>query len=163
MIGNYTDDTLIWPAMEALSACLCAELAVAELLPDDCFCGLMPGSETPFDYSNGMAWVRLVNAFPSNEFPTVESTLRGSCQAPLAAELEIGVLNCAPGITSTGVLPTQEQQFEATRLQIATMAAVRRAIVCCEVDTLLLGSYTPIGPDGGLVGGSWQVWIGQED
>ena len=159
-IGNYAEDTTIWPAMEALSACLCAELAVSELLPDDCFCGILPGSQVTWDYGNGMAWVRLVNAFPSNTFPVQENTMRGSCQAPLAAELEIGVLNCAPGISSTGVLPTQAEQVEASRLQIATMAAMRRAILCCGVGTLFLGAYTPLGPQG-LVGGAWQIFVGE--
>lgn len=160
-IGNYAEDTTIWPLMEALSACLCDELTNSELLPDDCFCGILPGSQVAWDYKNGMAWVRLVNAFPSTTFPVQEQTLRGSCQAPIAAELEVAVLNCAPMMTSQGAPPTQEQQLEASRLQIATMAAVRRAIVCCDVGTLLLGAYTPLGPEG-LVGGAWQVWVGED-
>lgn len=162
MIGAYESDTAIWPIMVALSECLCAELTVAELMPDNCFCGIFPGQAAPWDYQNGMAWVRLVSAFPSNTFPVQETTLRGTCQAPIAAEIEVGVLNCAPMITSTGALPTQEQQFESARLQVATMAAARRAITCCDAGLVFLAEYTPLGPEGGLVGGFWRAWIGQE-
>lgn len=157
----YSPDETIWPIMAALSECLCTELTAAELLPSGCFCGVLPGAQASWDYSTGMAWVRLVNAFPSASFPTQDQTLRGSCTSPLAAELEIGVLHCAPPISSTGIFPTQDQQFEAARQQVATMAAVRRAILCCGVGTLFLGDYTPLGPDGGLVGGAWQVWVGE--
>ena len=162
MIGDYTEDTTIWPAMVALSDCLCTELTVAELLPDDCFCGILPGAQVAWDYGNGMAWVRLVNAFPSATFPVQEQTPRGSCQSPIAAELEVGVLNCAPGISAQGALPTQDDQFEASRLQIATMTAVRRAIMCCDIEALFLGAYTPLGPEG-LVGGTWQVFVAEAD
>jgi hypothetical protein len=163
MIGEFDSDTTIWPAMVALSACVCEVLEERGLLPDDCFCGILPGSQVSYDYPNGMAWVRLTNAFPSNNFPVQETTLRGSCTAPLAAELEIGMLHCAPMMSSTGIVPGVADQYEATRLQIATMAALRTAITCCTDDFLLiLGEYNPIGPEGGLVGGSWQVWIEQE-
>jgi hypothetical protein len=163
VIGQFDADTTLWPAMVALNACVCETLEAQGLLPDDCFCGIIPGSQASFDYQNGMVWLRLVGAFPSNNFPTQEQTLRGSCTAPLAAELEIGVLHCAPMMSSTGVPPSLDEQYEATRLQLATMAALRSAITCCTDDfPILLGEYTPIS-DGGLVGATWQVWVGQED
>jgi hypothetical protein len=59
-----------------------------------------------------------------------------------------------------GDFPTAEQQFEATRLQMADMQAMRRAIQCCLAkDKHVLGAYTPIGPDGNAVGGTWTVSI----
>jgi hypothetical protein len=163
MIGDFDNDTTIWPAMVALSACLCETLEERGLLPDDCFCGIVPGSPPSYDFQNGMFWVRLVNAYPSNTFPTQETTLRGSCSAPIAAELEVGGLQCAPMMSSTGAMPGVAEQQEAARLQLATQSAMRTAILCCTDDfPILLGEYTPV-TDGGLVGGTWQVWVGQED
>ena len=40
--------------------------------------------------------------------------------------------------------------------QMADMAAMRRAIVCCngDFDDIILGQYTPLGPAGGVYGGT---------
>lgn len=156
------DDTALWPAMVALSECLCETLEAEGLLPGDCFCGVLPGDNVAWDYKEGMAWVRLQDAFPSAVFPTQSTALR-NCDTPIAATLEVGVLHCHPGLGPNGTFPSREMQFEATRQQMAAMAAMRKAVQCCGIDTLILGLYTPLGPQGLYVGGSWTVYIGEED
>jgi hypothetical protein len=38
------------------------------------------------------------------------------------------------------------------------MLAMRRAVVCCrESKDWVMGTYTPLGPEGGVVGGIWLV------
>lgn len=156
---DFDDDTLIWPALQALSACLCEELESKGLLPGECFCGVLPGEVAAQDYDQGQAWVRLVDAYPYTNFPNRDTTF-SNCGKPLAFDVEVGVTHCYPTLDSGGRAASQEQKFEAARLQLATMAAMRRAILCCTDDLIVvLGSYTPIGPNGNLVGGQWTVTL----
>lgn len=158
---GYVEDDAIWPLMVQMQQCLCETLTARGLMPGDCFCGILPGDNVVWDYSTGMAWVRLVDAYPSTTFPSANTTPRVSCSAMLVATLEVGLLQCAPGMSADGSPPTQAEQFEASRLQMAGMRAVQQAIACCDFDLVVLGTYTPTGPQG-LVGGSWQINVGVE-
>jgi hypothetical protein len=153
----YTEDETIWPLMVQLSQCLCETLTARGLMPGDCFCGVLPGDQVAHDYGSGQAWVRLTGIYPTTTFPQIDNTLRGSCSAALGATLEVGVMQCAPGLGALGSLPDEADQFEATRLQMATMRAMRQAIVCCGIEEMVLGQYSPQGPQGLLVGGTWLV------
>jgi hypothetical protein len=160
----WTDDAKIWPGLTELATCLCSELEEAQL-PDLCFCGVLPGADVPADYVSedaGMAWVRLMNVYPSTIFPSTDTSLK-SCVVPLAAQVEIGVLRCSPSPDDAGTPPSAAAMWEATRLQMADMAAMYRAVRCCYAKgkAMVLGQYTPIGPQGGVVGGTWSVWFEQ--
>lgn len=162
---DFADDTEIWPLMVLLSQCLCETLAERGLRPGDCFCGVIPGQQATWDYQAGMAWVRLGSVVPSAVFPAQSLTLN-NCGTTLAAELEVGVLHCAPGSSPSGAPPGEVEQFEATRLQLATMSAIRSAILCCSEMSnmdMILGAYNPQGPSGNLVGGAWTVSVGKGD
>jgi hypothetical protein len=45
------------------------------------------------------------------------------------------------------------------------MAAMLRAIECClgnaSAKGVALGAYTPVGPEGAVVGGTWQVTVAE--
>lgn len=162
--GEIRLDRAIWPVVEAMSVCLCTTLDEAGL-GDLCYCGPFPGQQA-YDQMGegtlGQAWVRVVRIFPSITFPTIEQTPRRSCGAELAVELELSVMRCAPMPTDSGrVPPTMSEQWDATRLQMADMAAMQRAVQCCYTDSdlVMLGNYTPSGPAGGVVGGAWQVFV----
>lgn len=157
-------DTMIWPAITRLAECLCTEIAAAGL-PPTCLCGVMPGEIVDASYvseSEGMAWVRLAGAYPYSAFPVADLT-GNPCVMPLGFELEVGSLWCAPVASSSrGAPPSMESQFETAEIQVAAMAAMHRAIVCCmpsERATSALGAYTPIGPEGGTVGGIWTLYL----
>ena len=168
MSAPVIDDDLrvdldVWPTMNRLVDCLCTELSLAGL--DTCYCGVLPGDQIAAQYVNhktreGMAWVRLSTAWPYTSFPNLDQT--AVCGADLAYELEIGSLFCAPAFAdSRGRPPTLVAQFEATQVQVAAMAAMRRAIVCClgTGRNAVLGTYTPVGPTGDVVGGTWTVVV----
>jgi hypothetical protein len=143
--------------------CLCDGLAEAGL-PAPCFCGVLPGGSVANDYGDeGMAWVRLVTAAPSRQFPQQDDTWT-PCAAPIAYTLEMGVLRCAPVFAdSRGNPPSLEAQFETVRLQMADMEAMKKAIACCNTPEewdVALGPYSPVGPDGGRVGGTWTFSVG---
>ena len=160
---RYVEDDAIWPIMVRLQQCLCETLQERGLMNEDgCFCGVLPGDNVAWDYGNGMAWVRLVDAYPSTTFPAPNTTPRGSCAAMLVGTLEVGLLQCAPTLRADGSLPTQAEQFEATRLQLAGMRAMHQAIACCDINLIVLGNYTPQGPQGVMVGGTWQINVGIE-
>lgn len=158
------EDLAVWPTMTAIAECLCTEL-IASGLPPTCLCGVLPGEAIDASYvttSEGMAWVRLANAFPYTVFPN--ANLAGNpCVMPLAYELEIGALWCAPvARDSRGNPPTVEDQYATTQIQVAAMAAMHRAIVCClpyERAQVAMGQYTPSGPEGGVVGGVWSLVV----
>jgi hypothetical protein len=171
---DFIEDKIIYPAMIRLSACLCLEIE-ASGLPATCSCGPMIGNLV-LDYCGtcadgkcgGQAWVRLVEAFPTVDFPSQALELR-NCASPLAYQLEVGIVRCRPVGTVSGVRgytpPTLEQNVEALRLQLADMAAMRRAVECCfgdaEID-YILGSYNPITVEGDCLGGVFTVYASGE-
>jgi hypothetical protein len=85
----------------------------------------------------------------------------------MAFELEIGIVRCKPAGSASGVRgyvpPTLEQNVAALRLQTADIAAMRRAVLCCfgqDDDTdYILGTYTPIAPEGDCLGGVFNVFV----
>lgn len=163
------EDRVAWPMLLRLTDCLCAEL-VASGLPPTCICSPMPGEAIAADYvtpEQGMAWVRVSSVYPSTtNFPAQDQVANG-CAVMLAAQLEVGVLYCAPVTAGRGSNrpPRMPQQFDSARLQMAAMAAMLRTIECCLGNAgrrgVSLGAYTPLGPEGGVVGGSWQVTVAE--
>lgn len=163
-----TDDLSFWPKILQLSQCLSQELTAAEL-PGLCFLGILPGEVVIADYCGcdgdghcGMGWVRLVGI---NEMPGGIQEVSGysPCGAELEAQVEIGVMRCAPGLKSTTDLPTVTEQLDTARVQYADMAAMLRAIRCCFSSSkdVKVVAYTPIGPDGACIGGRWLATIAE--
>lgn len=161
-------DGMFWQLMEDLSGCLCTMLAEAGG-PELCFCGVIPGSDvdtmlaTLGRCDGGMAWVRLDTSFPSTTFPQPDQL--ASCTTLMAAVLEVGVLR--PVMLGTDRrAPSMDELVAATRLQLSDRTAMQKAIQCCVTGTdvdfvYLMGDYSPEGPQGGLVGGSWTLTIQQ--
>jgi len=164
---ELVEDRIAWPALVQLTDCLCAEL-VKSGLPPTCICSPMPGEAIAADYvspTQGMAWVRVAGVYPTSAFPAQEQTAAG-CLLPMAVSLEVGVLYCAPVTEGrSNNPPGLAQMFDSTRLQMAAMAAMLRAIECCLGSAnrkgVSLGGYTPNGPGGGVVGGSWTVTVAE--
>lgn len=167
-VVDVVEDRIAWPVLIQLADCLCTELVTAGL-PPTCICAPFPGEAVATDYVNqdqGMAWVRLASMFPSSAFPAQDGTASG-CLMPMAAQLEVGVLYCAPVTQgrSNRTPPGLSAMFDSTRLQMAAMAAMLRAIECClgaaNRKSVALGAYAPLGPDGGVVGGTWTVTVAE--
>jgi len=159
----YLADVRIMPALMRLHECLCNELERSGL-GDNCDCALLHGnadSVAPPIVGRGYAWVGLTNIFPSKVFPSATSDIN-TCAAPLAALVTVGVLRCY-AVKTTG--ESSGDMLLYMDKQMADMAAMRRAIVCCSADDyeVSMGAYTPIGPSGGVYGGQWTVTLGQGD
>lgn len=157
-------------AMGVLLDALGEELTRDGSKEDMCLFTVMPGADVPIDYAledcAGMAWVRLISAAPSIQFPNADITA-SNCAYSLAYPVEMGVLRTAPTMTQFGSefeLPTPEEHFEAASAQFKDIAAMHRALRSAsgEFPDFILGSYAPSGPDGGAVGGIWTATIGLE-
>lgn len=140
-----------------LATCLCAQI-IEDELPPTCFCGVVPGDEVAMDYAGdcddacGMAWVRLVNAYPSTSIGSpIERP--GNCAVGIGVEVVLGIARCIP-LGDNGEPPDPTDLAAASVLQQADMMAMWRAVSCCRSSKdWAIGNYTPFGPQGGLVGG----------
>lgn len=137
---------------------------------DLCAKAIYPGDSIVLDYAEcgGMAWVRLVDAFETVGFPNTDVTI-DSCATTLAATVEIGVMHPSPipeEILGELDLPDDAEHTSAAERQIEEMRAMHRAMATVRRiigrDLLLPGRYTPVGPVGGTVGGTWSLTIGEE-
>lgn len=131
-----------------------------------------PGTTAPWDAcgesgdgAEGQVWVAVPRVYPSDNFP-VETTAAHRC-APrgFAAELTVGVLRCAAVVDDHGRAPSAEAVTDDALKVSRDRSIVLDAIVCClmgedaDPGTYRLGGWTPLGPDGGCVGGTWSVTV----
>jgi len=170
VLPDLVDDRIMWPVLQRLQECLCAELARAGG-PELCYCGHMVGDIMPLDLMQcgpggcgGVAWIRPMQAFSSSQFPTPDEA--PSCVAVLAMPIEIGVARCYPHMDVKKRMDPQAM-FEASRLYMSDMQAMRRAVKCCLADESFQGSYAmgtwePLEAQGGVSGGTWTVTIRPE-
>lgn len=155
---------------DMLLAALILELRNDGTDADLCAKSIYPGRLVPIDYGlescGGMAFVKLDGVVPTSAFP-VQDTSPNSCVTTLAYTFELGVMRPAPHIdyqNNEPVLPDDAENDAASYDQYADMMAMRRAVqeLRDEVEYVVLGAYTPMGPDGGAVGGVWTVQLGRD-
>lgn len=151
----------IFTVLEELADCLCTQIKTDGLL-DPCFCGVVPGTAVVYGYAEdcdkgGVAWVRLENIYPSVSVGQQQIDLN-NCSGGLGFDVEVGILRPMPLGDEYGNMPASDLLTSTTSLQVADAITMRKAIVCCMQDRgWILGAYTPMGPEGGVVGGAWNV------
>lgn len=174
---EFTEDSLAWPIMVKLVACLESTL-VERGLPGVCRATVVPGPLAVIEACGngncdgtcgGQAWVRFNLEFPYTQFPT-QDTLAARCGTSRAFQLEVGIARCLPVGKANAIggftPPTVQQMVDATRLQMADKAAMVAAIECCLADAddfgldYVLGQYQPMQVQGDCGGGTWLVTIG---
>lgn len=144
----------ITEALQSLQEC------VDEALCKTCPTIILAGAQPLHIGGSDMSWVRLVNSYPSKRFPSQDAEAT-SCSSPLAYVLEVGIVRCIP-MQNRAPLPTASDMTKTALRLSEDMTSVRRAIGCCLDDEewdILLGNWVPIGPQGAVVGGVWQVTI----
>lgn len=157
-------DKGIAPILAELSACLCNILAKAG--DEFAFCGVIVGDDLPLEYLGaegcGVAYVRLVSAFPSSqEFPSPDST--ATCATIMAYSVAVGIARCTPLGANDGSPPEPEEWAAVGQQALADMAAIRRAIKCCLTEekfdgiNYVLGMFTPASE--GVAGGEFALTI----
>lgn len=153
--------------MDVLLAALVVELRT-DGTEDVCAAALYPGDSVPLDYADcgGMAWVRLVDAGPTISFPNTDVTA-DSCHWSLAFQVEMGVMRPSPipeNVMNSAELPDDAENTAAAKRQLQDMMAMHRALLTArdDIDLMAPGRYTPVGPVGGTVGGTWAVTVGAD-
>lgn len=161
--------TIAFDVMDALRVCLCTALADSRG-GSPCFCGVYPGAQVSADFCScaknmrgetgcGQAWVRLLNVYPYDQFPT--QAAKPQCATPLAAVIEVGVFRCQPSLSSTGAAPGAAEQAEAVLVTTSDVTAILRAFTCCDALTnrdYVLGRWSP-SSSGGCGGGTWTATV----
>jgi hypothetical protein len=158
---EYVEDRSIWPQVievqRAVSEALAARRLGVQLT-------LLPGSINAI-LQNGIedcaeGFVRMSGAFPYTSFP--DPDVQPGCAVLYGATLEVGVMRCMavedPADQNSG--PNFGQTFEAARIQMADMNAIRCGLLAADIEDIVIGQYVPVGPEGMAVGGFWQVTIG---
>ena len=164
--------------LDGLRACLQAELERAALHGGPPVPGkieLRPGaafapyfSTTEDECKCGVAWVRLAGLAladtPGQDGPqrNAAGNLCGVVQ--WTATVEIGVQRC-PTFGDAHKLPTAAEARADTQRQLADMRTMLSAMRCCfgRIQDVTPGEYTPIGPEGLCLGGSWTATLTLDD
>jgi hypothetical protein len=107
-----------------------------------------------------MGFVRLDGMYTSSGFPLPDEN--PTCRGPLAYSVEVGALRCLPVADEDGALPDEGALLDSALALTDDALALRQAIDCCFGGTLhAMGEWSAVGPQGGCVGGSWSVIVGQ--
>lgn len=171
-MAEYVEDVIAYPTMIKLLGCVESELAAAGLSAPS-FVGPMAGLQTLHEYcgssdegdqcNGGQLTARLVREFPFSSFPDQDTgAWRPGVQ--LGFEVELELVRCSPVGDDRGNPPSRDEWLAAVRDQLADKAAMRRAICKCMSEAgvdFALGQYTPVGPQGGCLGGNWTVIVGK--
>lgn len=153
--------------MSLIKGCLCTQLA-ASYGGAVCRCSVYPSPTPPADIctkdanGNGQATVSLSRIFDSKAFP--QPDISGTCEAYLAAEINLSVWRCAPTIGDGGELPTVAELEEAARIQSSDAQVLRCAIKCCIPFgyQFILSEYEAYPLDGGCMGGTLTAVVALE-
>jgi hypothetical protein len=150
-------------AVDELVTCVCDRLETHGGGPV-CWCGLYPGDEVSWEFCGacdgdacGMAWVRLMGVFPYSTFPVPAPDL--NCTLPLAWQVEVGALRCLP---ESDDLPAPDQLAGTSLTMMADATALYQALRCCSASQVAPELWTPLGPQGGCVGGAWSAYLAVE-
>lgn len=138
--------------------------------PDMDLCAkiVMPGDALITDYGTeecgGFVWVRLVAVNVSERFPT-QTTTPEICAHTLAYPVEIGCLRPAPRpetFLKDFDAPTPESMFDAASASYDDMDAMYATNLWAQktFPNATMGSFTPLGPLGDVIGGVWTFTFG---
>lgn len=170
--ADLVDENFFRLRLMRLMDCVKTELAAANG-PELCWAGLMVGGIRPIAPTSGdacgTAWVGMLEAYPSASFPLVDVEGGNACNSPWAMRLEIGVARAYPRTVDRNAFPDPQEMFNATRLYLSDMRAIRRALTCCWKDPKNAehrdwkqapGSWTTLDPAHGKSGGVLTAYIG---
>lgn len=114
----------------------------------------------------GQLWVGIDRIFAYGNFPAPAGV--ATCMPPLAADLSIGVLRCAPTLNDQGEAPTAAQLTTSGAQVWEDAYAVITAIACClgehaRARPFVMGNQRPLGPAGACVGSELKVTVALTD
>lgn len=172
-LTGLVDEEFFLPRLMRLTDCLREEL-VKNGSPATCYHGLMVGGIRPLGLTDctdgdcGVSWVGGLESFPSAIFPQPDVPGVTTCGKPWAMRVELGVARCYPRPVGKAANPGAQPMFDANRLFMADMAAMKRALTCCWKGSakeradwkFAVEGWTALEPANGKSGGVLTGWIG---
>lgn len=163
--ADYTPDRRVTPHLVALGGCIDTKLTESKIAT--CFGGVVSGDGidmSEIGTSGAMWWVRLANITVGAPGGAGQGQTRTTCKPVMYANVGVGYATCYP-INKDGSAMKPEQQMAISDLVHAAMMALYRGIACCDWDKApdsgigdsTVVSWTPSGPNGGVLGGEWLV------
>lgn len=158
----------VWAKAEELLSCL--ETALSKYQAHACRTFVAPGNPPAWDVccdcgiGDGQAWVQIANVFPTDNFPQAQTGAMRCVPAGQGVLFNVGILRCAAVLDDQGRPPSSERLTADARKVQRDRAIVREAIRCCFLEdadpgTFVLGTFTPLGPQGACVGGITPVTV----
>lgn len=112
----------------------------------------------------GFAAVSVDRVYPADPFPVEDSDAQRCGVREYGATFGVHVLRCAATVSASGAPPTVES-IEADTVDVAAdreSVAAAIGVVCDELDDpggVTITDWTPLGPQGGCVGGVWRLTV----
>lgn len=149
----------------SLQMLACLQIAVQAAANPPANVQFLPGAQAGEDLSiyedlccQGTAFVRVSTIYPAlQDFPAPD-TLAIPCQQQATGLVyEVGIMRCAPVGTAQHV-PTAAEWAEAHHQSMIDARSIYSAMCCYQgvfrMDAMLVGAWTPTGPQGGCLMGS---------
>ncbi|MBF6298234.1 hypothetical protein IU459_11850 [Nocardia amamiensis] len=157
-------DTGVYAAAHTLIERLALELASTRA-GAPCVATLHAGNMVPAygcgcENAEGIAWTRVVSTGATVKFPQplAGPVPRGQV-VQLLAVIELGVDRCY-WQTEDNAMPDPPAILDSmARDALDDAAAMRRAALCADLGEVVLGLWTPRGPQGGIHGGTMTVTV----
>lgn len=137
-----------------------------------CRAFLAPGQQVPWDTccecpsgSEGQAWVAVERMYPVAPFPQQDAGAQRCHPTEYAADIVVGILRCAHTVDDQGNAPAAAVVTGDAAKVARDRKIILDTLLCDFLDddadpgTFRLGAWTPLGPGGGCVGGSWSATI----
>lgn len=165
LYGEFVEDGIAWTDLVGLSDALRAEL-VRRQLPSLTEHLVLAGSAVALDYitgpGDGFAFVRLGSGFQTTQFPIPQQTYSAGTALQIARQFELGIARGIP-LPEDGSPLSRDEWFDISRLALADMNAIV-ATICSYFKSrdipFIVNNWVPLGPDGGVIGGSWTANAG---
>lgn len=145
--------------LAAIQECWCDKLATSlGGAPADC-CSIS-GEPVVADCCSGYAWVRLINAYPTLDFPAQDTEARRCPLGLWAAVIEIGISRCAAQPCDTLGNVCCESEAAASAILLDDFDRMRFVLDCClgiPGDTVVPGQWSVRGPEGGCLTSSMRA------
>lgn len=161
--GPYTPDRRVTPHMVALAGCVENKLKESGIAT--CWGGIVTGDGVDLSEigeSGAMWWVNIAAVAVGNTDGSRSG--KPSCKPTWFVTATVGYATCYP-INDNGEALEPKQQLDLSNLVNAAMMALHRAVSCCDwkdsygVGEVVVLSWTPQGPMGGVLGGQWTVQV----
>lgn len=129
-------------------------------------CCIIAGEPVVAECCQGFAWVRLINSYPTHEFPA-QDTEPHRCPLNIwASVIEIGISRCAPQPCDILDNSCCEAEMDASLILLDDFARMRNILACCigtAPDSIVPGQWQVVGPQGGCITSSIRAtfrWTG---